>query len=45
MTEVYTSSMLVLALVGVCAVVIIGQIIPAVLILIGAVKALKKEDK
>ena len=44
MTEVYMSDLLVVGFVGLCAVVIIGQLVPAVLILIGAVKALKKGD-
>jgi len=45
MMEVYTSGWLVMLFVVFCIAVIIGQLIPAVLILIGTVKALKKGDK
>jgi hypothetical protein len=46
MQEVYMSGWLVLALVGLCAVVIIGQLVPAILLLVGAINAVKSgEDK
>jgi hypothetical protein len=44
MVEVYQSGWLVLGFVSLCAIIIIGQLIPAILLLIGAIKALKKED-
>ena len=45
-TRVYSSSMLVLAFVGFLALVVVIQLIPAIMTLIGSLRGLaKKEDK
>ncbi len=41
----YSSGILVLLFVGFCALIIVAQIVPAILILFGAIKAIKPINK